>query len=231
MSTCDGAELCDEMRPGGVSTFAATYRGEPPSREIASVAGFRLIADLSPLTVGHLLLLPEVHHLSFGHLDAPHLERVRLLVSALRPLYVATFGQMTILEHGSSSAIPSACITHAHWHLLPVDGSRATAAMARDGLTGVELPDFTALRRFAAADRPYYYCCDGNSHVLFDAERRIRSQYLRSVVGIMLGMTDPEWDWSVVIRKDFLRATMVATRDWRRRLMPGAGAPASAAFR
>jgi hypothetical protein len=97
--------------------------------------------------------------------------------------------------------------------------------MVRDGLMPVHLPDVTALRRFASVDRPYYYCCDGNNHVAFDAERRIRSQYLRSVVGVMLGLVDPEWDWSLVIRKDFLRATMIATQGWRERLRRGVSAP------
>ncbi|MEV4497082.1 hypothetical protein AB0J84_15445 [Micromonospora arborensis] len=225
-SQCTGAELCDELRTEGVSTFAATYQGRPASREIASVAGFRLLADMSPLTVGHLLLLPEDHHLSFGHLDAAQFDQVRVVMSRLRPLYIATFGQMAILEHGSSTRLPSACITHAHWHLLPIDGARAVGLMVRDGLIPIQLSDITALRRFAAVDRPYYYCCDGNAHIAFDAERRIRSQYLRSVVGVMLGLADPEWDWSLVIRKDFLRATMIATQGWHERLAGGVSASA-----
>ena len=224
-SVCNGAELCDELRSADVSTFATTYQGDPPSRQIASVPGFRLIADMSPLTVGHLLLLPEDHYLSFGHLDAVRSARARAIVAVLRPLYVATFGQMAVLEHGSSSELPSACITHAHWHFLPVDGTRAASLMARDGLTGVELSDFTGLQRFATADRPYYYCGDGTTHIAFDAERRIRSQYLRSVVGAMLGMADPEWDWSVVIRKNLLQATMIATQGWHERIAGEAPAP------
>ncbi|WBB75570.1 hypothetical protein O7602_08695 [Micromonospora sp. WMMD1128] len=224
-SRCNGAELCDELRSADVSTFTMTYEGDPPSRQIASVPGFRLIADMSPLTVGHLLLLPEDHYLSFGHLDAEQSERARAIVNVLRPLYVATFGQMAVLEHGSSSEMPSACITHAHWHFLPIDAARAANLMARDGLTRVELPDFTGLQRFAAADRPYYYCGDGSTHIVFDAQRRVRSQYLRSVVGAMLGMADPEWDWSVVIRKDLLRATLIATQGWQERLVGGVAAP------
>ncbi|MEH0826778.1 hypothetical protein [Micromonospora sp. CPCC 205554] len=224
-SVCNGAELCDELRSSEVSTFATTYQGDPPSRQIASVPGFRLIADMSPLTVGHLLLLPEDHYLSFGHLDDVQSDHAHAIVRVLRPIYVATFGQMAVLEHGSSSELPSACITHAHWHFLPVDGARAAHLMACDGLAGIELSDFTGLRRFATADRPYYYCGDGSMHIAFDAERRIRSQYLRSVVGAMLGMADPEWDWSVVIRKNLLRATMIATQGWQARIVSSLSAP------
>lgn len=220
IQACDG-DLCDELQSGVISTFTHTYRGDPPDREVAAVHGFRLIVDLSPLTVGHLLLLPEAHYLSFGHLDDAQLERVRGITTSLRAKYVATFGQMAVLEHGSSSEIPSACVTHAHWHILPVEGSRVADLMIRDGLAAVRLSDFTDLKQFAAADQPYYYCYDGANHLVFDAQRRIRSQYLRSVVGAHLGIPEPEWDWSVVVRKDLLRETMTATRGWREYLSRG----------
>lgn len=230
ISKCDGAELCDELRISSASTFTATYQGDPPSREIAAVPGFRLIVDLSPLTVGHLLLLPEDHYLSFGHLDDLRIDHVRAIVALLRPLYVKTFGQMTVLEHGSSSQIPSACITHAHWHILPVEGFQLVDIMVGDGLVAARLPDFGALQRFSLADHPYYYCHpDEDTHLAFDAQHRIRTQYLRSVVGALLGIADPEWDWSVVIRKDLLRATMIATNGWREQL--AGGLPANSPLR
>ncbi|MFV2088887.1 hypothetical protein [Micromonospora sp. LOL_021] len=168
-SACDGDELCDEFRPGGGGSFAAVYRGDPPSRTIASLSGLRLVADLSPLVVGHLLLLPEHHHLSFGHLDAGLIGQVREVVGWLRQRYVATFGQMAIMEHGSSTATPSGCITHAHWHILPVNGSQLAEMITLDGLSAIRLPNLTALRRFAEADQPYFYCADGDNHVAFEA--------------------------------------------------------------
>lgn len=219
LSVCDGDELCDEFRPGGGASFAAVYRGDPPSRTIVSMSGLRLVADLSPLVVGHLLLLPERHHLSFGHLDAGLIGQVRDVVGWLRPRYVATFGQMAIMEHGSSTTTPSGCITHAHWHVLPVNGSRLAEMIVGDGLSAIRLPDFTALQRFAESDRPYFYCADGDTtHVAFDAQRRIRPQYLRSVAGALLGIAEPEWDWSLVVRKHLLRATMTATVGWQEQL-------------
>ncbi|MFY1699615.1 HIT domain-containing protein [Solwaraspora sp. WMMA2101] len=222
-SACDGDELCDEFRPGGGDTFAAVYQGDPPSRTIASVPGLRLVADLSPLVVGHLLLLPERHHLSFGHLDAEPIAQVRAVVERLRPRYVATFGQMAIMEHGSSTTTPSGCITHAHWHVLPVNGSRLAEMITRDGLSAIRLPDCTALRSFAETDRPYYYCADGDNHVAFEAHHRIRSQYLRSVAGTLLGIPEPEWDWSLVVRRHLLRATMTATAGWHQQLTDQGG--------
>ncbi|GAA3339492.1 hypothetical protein GCM10020358_23490 [Amorphoplanes nipponensis] len=52
------------------------------------------------------------------------------------------------------------------------------------------------------------------------ADRTIRPQYLRSVVGRMLDIPDPEWDWSVVVRRHLMRETMRLTSGWAHELLP-----------
>ncbi|MEV5088691.1 hypothetical protein ACWEQ5_30280 [Streptomyces griseoincarnatus] len=42
----------------------------------------------------------------------------------------------------------------------------------------------------------------------------MRSQYLRSVVGRLLGIPDPLWDYALVVRRELLRETMTLTRSW-----------------
>ncbi|MFY1636218.1 hypothetical protein ACN27F_23575 [Solwaraspora sp. WMMB335] len=38
------------------------------------------------------------------------------------------------------------------------------------------------------------------------------------MAGALLGIADPEWDWSLVVRKNLLRATMIATAGWHEHL-------------
>ncbi|HET8721996.1 MAG TPA: HIT domain-containing protein [Nitrospira sp.] len=215
---CAAEDLCDEMTGADGTAFAATYRGDPPRRQIYATEGLRLIVDLSPLLLGHLLLLPEKHFLSFGHLVPELAERTNQIVARILPLYRATFGPPAILEHGSSTKMTSACITHAHWHLLPRDSHDIRRRMREDGLSGRRLRGFEQLSDYAEADCSYYYCSDGESHHAFRADRWVRSQYLRSVVGGLIGIADPLWDWSLVVRKELLRETVARTGDWADRL-------------
>ncbi|GAA3348927.1 hypothetical protein GCM10020358_69250 [Amorphoplanes nipponensis] len=218
--SCGVTDHCDSMGWSDDEVFNSIYVGEPPHRVVLSVPGLRLIVDVSPLVAGHLLLVPERHYLSFGHLVPDLAGVVNALVRRLRQAYVDVFGRMAVIEHRSSTTMPSACITHAHWHLLPVDGKQIRRHIVNDGLKPARIQTFEDLHRYASANQSYYYCSDGNSHDVFVADRTIRPQYLRSVVGRMLDIPDPEWDWSVVVRRHLMRETMRLTSGWAHELLP-----------
>jgi diadenosine tetraphosphate (Ap4A) HIT family hydrolase len=207
---CVGSDLCDELRGSINTSFTLTYQSDPPSRMIASTSHLALLADLSPLTAGHLLLLPKDHHVSFGHVVARLGSEIRSLLDRVTPRYTDTFGPPTIVEHGSSSTMNAACISHAHWHLVPVDGQRLCRLMEKDGLVATVLDRMEDLGSMALDDAQYFYCFDGHSHRVFAVDRKMRSQYLRSLMGEILGIPDPLWDYSLVVRKDLLRQTMRA---------------------
>ncbi|KFU77339.1 hypothetical protein BB31_31820 [Amycolatopsis lurida NRRL 2430] len=95
---------------------------------------------MSPLVLGHLLLLPSKHYLSFAQVLSLHELEVTGLVGDVIPLYRDTFGEPLILEHGSSAGQEShACITHAHLHFLPVDGDTVDDLLIGDGLVHRDL--------------------------------------------------------------------------------------------
>jgi diadenosine tetraphosphate (Ap4A) HIT family hydrolase len=213
---CTGADLCDELRGSTDTSFRRTYEGVPPSRIAYRDSRLALLADLSPLTAGHMLLLPVRHHVSFGHVVSELETEIRTLLAEVLPRYAATFGPPLLLEHGSSSQMNAgACVTHAHWHVVPVRGTEVHRAMAGDGLTPHAIPDFTALSRLARADRPYFYVRQEDEHTVYRSDRPLRRQYLRSVLGRLLGIEDPLWDYALVVRKQLLRETLDATRGWR----------------
>ena len=212
---CAGSDLCQELNGSVETTFALTYEGDPASRRIAESESLVLIADLSPLVVGHLLLLPISHYLSFAGVCKDHSEELARLLDSVVPKYRKAFGSPVMLEHGSSSDMNgSACITHAHWHLIPIEGIRVSDIMERDGLEPINLKGHEQLAEYATVDRPYYYCSYGTVHTLYFPRRRMRSQYLRSVSGEVLGIDEPLWDYSLVVRKDYLRETMRLVADW-----------------
>lgn len=202
--------LCPELAGAGTDTeFARTYLGDPVSRVLASTRHLRLIADLSPLVEGHALLLPVHHSLSFAVVLHEHRDEVLGFLDRVLPVYAEAYGDVTVLEHGSStSMLGSACIHHAHLHLLPLAGDAVDAVMARDGLQAQDLDGLSALAGLATDDVPYFLRADGRGARLHGVGAPSESQYLRSVAAEVLGLPDGEHDWSAVVRTEALRATV-----------------------
>lgn len=212
---CQGADLCQELAGGADVTFTRVYEGCPTSRVITDTDFFTLVADLSPLVFGHLLLLPRRHYLSFAQVIVDHKSLVTEIVTWLTPLYEETFGPLVIMEHGSSSgADHSACITHAHWHILPVDGSRVDEIMLDDGLTPQDLEKLDQLGQPPWTESAYFLCSYDEHHRLYTTANTLPRQYLRSVAARTLSIREPEWDYTLVVRKHLLKATLDRAERW-----------------
>jgi diadenosine tetraphosphate (Ap4A) HIT family hydrolase len=215
-AACEGSDLCDELRGAEVTSFSTTYKGNPTSRKIYSSEHLHLIADLSPLVTGHMLLIPVDHVLNFGHVITDSREELEALLSQILPLYRKAFGRIAIVEHGSSSATnSSACITHAHWHLLPVNGAEMMRLIEGDGREPILFEDLQYLAELAARDLSYLYCFDDRIHKVYAVGEALPRQYPRSVAGRILGIEDPLWDWAITVRKELLRDTIRITYEWR----------------
>jgi diadenosine tetraphosphate (Ap4A) HIT family hydrolase len=176
------------------------------------------MADLSPLCAGHLLIVANHHHLSFAEMIEGHEREIKDFIGQTFPQYRDTFGEPLILEHGSAENTDgSACITHAHWHIVPLALRAAHTVMTGDGLTSIELERLGDLAMLGRGV-PYFYCADRDSRRLYGVGQTMKRQYLRSVMGALLGIPDPEWDYAAVVRRDLLRITLARTVAWRIRV-------------
>ncbi|MFI6293085.1 hypothetical protein ACIBEJ_15960 [Nonomuraea sp. NPDC050790] len=212
---CVGSDFCQELAGAADTTFRRVYGGWPAERIVSHGATVSLLADMSPLTYGHLLLVSNRHYVSFGEVVAECADAVTDALGEILPQYKSSFGEPVIMEHGSTKWMNgSACITHAHLHLLPLRLAQVHAVMKRDGLTSARIDGITGLRRLGVAGLPYFYCGDADSHRVYGVAQATPRQYLRSVAGRLLGIDDPEWDYAVVVRKHLLSATMEETACW-----------------
>lgn len=212
---CQGADLCQEIAGESDVTFSRVYKGDPESRVITDSDLFTLVADLSPLVLGHLLLLPTKHYLSFAQVIVDHKSLVSDIVTWLIPLYEQFFGPPVIMEHGSSAeANHNACITHAHWHILPVDGSRIDEVMLDDGLIPQDLNGLDQLGQPPWTESAYFFRSYTKHHRLYTTANVLPRQYVRSVVARTLSIREPEWDYALVVRKHLLKATLDRAGGW-----------------
>jgi hypothetical protein len=162
-----------------------------------------------------MLLAPVTHYLNYAQVIRDIGDELHSFLEYIKPAYEHTFGPLTILEHGSSTNMNSAaCVTHAHWHMLPIDGRVIHEQMQRDGLEAKRIASPDELETLAEHDEPYYYCSDGTMHAIYGLGLSMRKQYLRSLAGKALGIRDPLWDYALVVRKPLLRATVRRTAEW-----------------
>lgn len=212
---CEGADFCEELSGASDTSFARFYEGDPPSRLLYSTKNFALLVDMSPLAVGHLLLLPTRHYLSFAQVLAVHPGETEDLISRIVTLYTKTFRSPLIMEHGSSAGQQShACITHAHLHFLPIDGHSVDEFLIGDALDYKDLAHISELARDPWLNSAYFLRIYADTCRAYFPTAAQKRQYLRSVAGATLSIEDPEWDYAVVIRKNHLRTTMRMTGHW-----------------
>jgi len=206
---CDDSRLCAELsgHRDGIAFFEV-YGGDPPSRVLHQTDHFAVLIDLAPLVVGHLLIVPKEHRLSFGQVPLHQWEELLGLRGQVVDQIRHRYGEVMILEHGSSSDLTfSACVSHAHWHVLPllID---LLPTLEADGLSGSAVDSIHDLRAYGRADLPYilYDKLEAGTW-LFDGGISKRHQYLRAVVAEQVGIPDPEWDWSLFQNRDAFRST------------------------
>ncbi|MGH3917549.1 MAG: HIT family protein [Gammaproteobacteria bacterium] len=212
---CANSDFCDELAGATDTCFFRTYGGDPESRLLGQTDHLAVIADLSPLTSGHILILSRVHHLNFAQVVEAHPYEIRALLNLLLPQYVQTFGRITILEHGSAeNMVNGACITHAHLHLLPILRRAVDETMTSDGLHWTSFSSLQDFGRTPWTRSSYYLSGEESGFRLYEPTPELPRQYLRSVAGAVLGIPDPEWDWAVVVRRELLRETIARASNW-----------------
>jgi diadenosine tetraphosphate (Ap4A) HIT family hydrolase len=213
---CDDSQLCAELNgeTEGIA-FHALYQGHPESRIVTQGDNFALVADISPLGIGHTLLVPRNHYINFGTIPEELANELDSFRGHCLSLISDHYGPATVLEHGSSSNMRrSACISHAHWHLIP--GLKSPIQIfERDGLRGFDVCTWRELGGFAELDRPYFYYNFGSEHRIYSTNLSMPHQYLRIVMAEILGIPEPEWDWALSLRPELLRATVQELRGVR----------------
>lgn len=97
----------------------------PESAEVLRESDFaRLLIDLRPLCVGHMLVVPRSHVASLEEAERSQRTGTLELARSAARLLRGVFGEAGIYEHGGSPICrPRSCQagpTHAHLHVLPL---------------------------------------------------------------------------------------------------------------
>ncbi|WP_194832891.1 HIT domain-containing protein [Nocardia sp. XZ_19_369] len=177
-------------------------------RYLAQTSDSVAIVDLSPLTVGHVLVCPRRHYFSGAQTLADAECDFRVFLVKFLQRYAGIFGEFTILEHGSTATMPTTCISHAHLHILPLALEPIIGRMSGDGLELSILDSWQQVADLCAGESPYYLAADGNRFFVARPQHRMINQYLRVVAGASVAMPPEECDWAIVVRREFFHRTL-----------------------
>jgi diadenosine tetraphosphate (Ap4A) HIT family hydrolase len=179
------------------------------SRIILDSATFVVLVDYSPLTEGHVLVVPRRHLLSFGAIPASDHAELDRILQRLTSIMERKYGAVTIMEHGSSKSMDSgSCIAHAHLQIVPV-GFNILPAL--DAYNPREIQSLADLNQWAASDKEYIFLRTSNgSHIVADSLAGVPRQFIRQVIGDRLGLTPEQWDWRITVREQCFYATLAA---------------------
>ena len=200
--------FCRELQSGRLPDFCDAGID---SRILHETDQFVVMADISPIVPGHVMIVPKAHILCYGAVEAAAQNEFSCIVNATRTILREHYGPSVILEHGTSSLEPVADhVTHAHLHLVP-----ATIDI-RDSLLNFNtttIASLSGLSHWAASDEAYIYfeSCAGE-RIVADRISGIKRLFIRNEIARRIGLPDPLWDWRRHILRDNLRSTVETLR-------------------
>lgn len=156
---------------------------------------FSIIPSLGPLNSGHLLIIPNRHVLSFSNLDSNEYILFNKIKTSLREFNLKVFNLMTeFFEHGTGCSVNlgGSCISHAHWHSLPVTDSVINILGAKIVMT--EIFENDLFTKFSNSKEGYLFVEDWTGRQWFNNAEIFPSQFMRKYYAKLFQMKCP-WDW------------------------------------
>lgn len=156
--------------------------------------GLAVIPTVSPLRLGHLLVVPEKHHCSISQLNPVERGRVVEVVRALAGRFSSGEQTPLVFEHGLGQGSIGGCgISHAHLHVLPATPSEIRGA--REGLSST----FSTVNAggldeaWSTLDSTTAYGLLGDPDDVLMTTADLASQSLRKCVAAAIG--SQAWNW------------------------------------
>jgi diadenosine tetraphosphate (Ap4A) HIT family hydrolase len=162
---------------------------------------FVVLADIAPVSFGHVIILPIRHFSSAAHMPPILLEELSDLVQCLAEVARNAFDFVAIAEHGSNgdSGLRLGCVEHAHVHLCPLTQHPRTGVPLIHELVTSQHKPISSLRELSrASDYEYtlWGSADDQSHLTVSGARGC-SQVLRRVMSTLNGQEYRPWQHSL----------------------------------
>jgi diadenosine tetraphosphate (Ap4A) HIT family hydrolase len=201
-----GCAFCCEFRDGRLPEPLAGLAGVS-NRIVRDFVEFAVIPSVSPLTNGHVMVVPRVHVTSIKQLPVDVLSRLPEILESTLRISGTNLSDVLIWEHGVGCGRNGGCgVSHAHLHILPIQGAAEIArTLAENWQTSVpcSIADY---HEQSSMNNSYLFWQSGHEGWLYESED-IPSQHLRRLIAMRLSLRS--WDWKELSRWDVFRETLV----------------------
>lgn len=167
------------------------------SQDVASVASRILYSDdklyvavdISPLCVGHILIITKEHYFNFYETSKEIKETTKIIMEKIRILFQEIYhSDALFFEHGSlQSGKAGASIDHAHLHVLPFSYDIESILKKLGNPVSCDIFSSEYSKNLS-----YLYIEIKNRKFLYPVDE-LPSQYLRNLIGKQL--VNPNYDW------------------------------------
>lgn len=146
--------------------------------------------DISPLSIGHILIITKSHYFNFYETDEKVKEETKKIKHIIQNVFKDIYHSETIFfEHGSKeSGKAGSSIDHAHLHAIPLSIDMKSVL---DNLLGESIECNILLEKFHN-EFSYIYLENDNIKVIYKVDE-LPSQYLRKVVGEQINNFQYDW--------------------------------------
>ena len=148
--------------------------------------------DISPLCVGHVLIVTNEHYFNFYETDKKVKEETFFVKERLKEIEKQFYHKNVLFfEHGSiKSGEAGSSVEHAHLHVVPCD---IDIKVELDKELGEPI-NCDILKEEFLNISSYIYLEDSNHKMIYPVDK-LPSQYLRKIVGEKIG--NSKYDWHV----------------------------------
>src|SRR5206468_4124900 len=140
---------------------------------------------ISPLNVGHVMLVPKQHVTSSVQLGASCFARMDLLRQKIALAAERKFGSVLFWEHGIACGASGGCgVSHAHVHFLPMERPLLSELIPKliERFPDSQSIQFPQLREAVDALTSYLYWSTSSDSGVLERSNSIPSQLMRNIV-------------------------------------------------
>lgn len=159
------------------------------SRVLYSTDNLYIAVDISPLCLGHILLITKSHYFNFYELPKEIKEETKIIMKKIRTLFKKIYHSDTLFfEHGSlKSGKAGASVDHAHLHAIPLSFNFESVVEE----VGHPIPCDILSSDFSK-DFSYLYMENLEFKYIYKVDE-LPSQYLRKLLGEKIANQEYNW--------------------------------------